>query len=239
MSFIGLGALVTGLIILLGILLELLTNAVSRGPVVVSPGWWRDELAILLALLLIATPIWLYYWNRVLQIVAESDVAERIARSRRIFLYVIVGMAIITLAADLVNIIYQLLNGLLKGTFGAEVFRDSKWSLQSLVVAIPLLWYHWHVLRQDQRLGDKKLQLLKTVTILAGEPAQNLVSLIEEKLGSHIRRLGYLNQPPEDIPVLSDEEVDKLVSDIQAVPSDKVMVIVAGGKVMVLPYKEK
>ncbi len=239
MSFLGLGTLIASLIIVLGILLELPINVVGRGPVVVSPGWWRQQLSLSLALLVVALPIWLYYWNGVLRIVAGSGVAERVSRSRRIFLYVIVGTAIITLAADLVNIVYQLLNGLLQGTFGVEVFRGSKWSLQTLVVAVPVLYYHWHVLRQDQRLGAEKLPLRKTVTMLAGEPAAGLVSRIEEKLGSHIRPLRYLGQMPEDIPVLSDEEVDKLARDIQAAPGDKVMLVVAGGKVLVLPYEEK
>lgn len=239
MSFIGLGTLVAGLIMLTGVLLELLVNAVSRGTVAVSPGWWRDQLAIFLALLLVAIPIWLYYWNKVLQMATAGGVAEWRARSRRIFLYVVVGVAIITLAADLVNIVYQLLNGLLQGTFGVEALRGSKWSLQTLVVAIPVLLYHWRVLRQDQRLGAEKLPLRKAVTLLAGEPAIGLISRIEEKLGSKIRRLHYIGQTPEDIPVLSDEEVDRLVSDIQAAPSDKVMLVAARGKVMVLPYQEK
>ena len=239
MSFIGLGTLIAGLIILIGTLLELLINAVSRGPVAVSPGWWRDQIAIFLALLLVAIPIWLYYWNKVVRLATTGGIAEWGARSRRIFLYVVVGAAIITLAADLVNIGFQLLNGLFQGTFGIEVFRGSKWSLQTLVVAIPVLLYHWRILRQDQRLGAEKLLLRKTVTLLADESAADLVSRIEAKLGSRIRLLRYLGQTPEDIPVLSDEEVDRLVSDIQAAPSDKVMVVATGGKVTVLPYQEK
>ncbi len=239
MSFIGLGTLISGLIMLIGILLELLINAVSREPVAVSPGWWRDQLAILLALLLVAIPIWLYYWNKVLRMATAGEMVEWRARSRRIFLYVVVGVAIITLAADLVNIVYQLLNGLLQGRFGVEVLRGSKWSLQTVVVAIPVLLYHWDVLRQDQHLGAEKPPLRKTVTLLSGEPAIGLISRIEEKVGFKIRRLHYLGQAPEDIPVLSDEEVDRLISDIQAAPGDKVMLVAAGGKVMVLPYQEK
>ena len=145
----------------------------------------------------------------------------------------------IALAADLANIVYQLLNGLLQGSlFGLDALRGSKWSLQTLVVAIPVLFYHWRVLRQDQRLGAEKLPPRKTVTLLAGEPAAGLVSRIEERLGSHIRLLRSLGLTPEDIPVLSDDEVNGLVSDIQAAPGDKVMLVVAGGKVMVVPYQE-
>jgi hypothetical protein len=239
MSFLGLGTLVAGLIILLGILLELLINAVSTGPVAVTPGWWRDQLGLCLALLVVATPIWFYYWNRVIQTASAGGMAEWGARSRRIFLYVVLGVAVITLAADLVNIVYQLLNGMLQGAFGLDVLRQSKWSLQTLVVALPMLLYHWRILRQDQRLGAEAAPLRKRVTMLAGEPAAELISRIEQKLGFQVHRLRYLSQAPEATPVLSDEEIDGLVSDIQAAPTTKVMLVVAGGAVMVLPYQEK
>ncbi|MBI4188566.1 MAG: hypothetical protein HY529_05095 [Chloroflexi bacterium] len=239
MSFIGLGTLIAGLIILIGIFIELPTSAVGPATVTSTPGWWRQQLSLSLALLLVASPIWMYYWNNVLRLVAENGNNERIARSRRIFLYVLVGAAIITLAADLVNIVYQLLNGLLLGKFGVEVLRRSKWSLQTLFVAAPVLWYHWRVLRQDQRLGAEQLLPHKTVTILAGEPAQELVALIEKKLGSPVRRLHYSGQPAEAVPTLSDEQAEKLVNDIRAAPVDKVMVVIAGSQAMVLPYKEK
>jgi hypothetical protein len=238
MSFIGLGALIAGLIMLLGILLDILTHTVSGAPVVVTSGWWRDQLSLALALLVVATPIWLYYWHRVLQMVAAGGVTERRAMSRRIFLYVVLGAAVITLAADLVNIVYQLLRGVL-GTFGVDVLRQSQWSLQTVVVAIPVLMYHWQVLRQDQRLGAEVAAARKTVTVLVSDKAVGLVSRIEEKLGYKVRTLHYLGQMPEDFPVLSDEEVSRLAGDIQATPSTKVMLIAAGGRIMVFPYQEK
>jgi uncharacterized membrane protein len=239
MSFLGLGTLIAGLIILLGILLELPIHTASIEPMVVTSGWWRDQLSLCLALVVVATPIWLYYWNRVLQMAAVGGVAERRARSRRIFLYIVVGAAIVALAADLVNIVYQLLNGIFQGTFGADVLRHSNWSLQTLVVAIPVLVYHWQIMRQDQRLGAEVKAVQKTVTVLVSDKAASLVSQIEEKLGYKVRTLNYLGQMPEGFPVLSEEEANRLVGDIQATPSTKVMLIAVGGRIMVLPYQEK
>jgi hypothetical protein len=205
---------------------------------VVTSGWWYNQLSVCLALVVVATPIWLYYWNRALQMAAKG-VAERRASSRRIFLYIVVGAAIVTLAADLINIVYQLLNGILQGTFGADVLRHSKWSLQTLVVAVPVLMYHWQIVRQDQRLGAEVAAVRKTVTVLVSDRAAGLVSQIEEKLGYKVRTLRYLGQMPEDFPALSDEEVSRLAGDIQAAPSTKVMLVAAGGKILVLPYQEK
>ena len=170
---------------------------------------------------------------------AEGGVVERGAKSRRIFLYVVLGLAIITLAADLVNIVYQILNGLLQGTFGVNVLRNLDWSLETLLISLPVLIYHWRVLRQDQKLGVEKLPLPKTVTLLAGEAAEDLINRIEEKLGSRLQLLRYLGETPEEIPALSDEEIESLISDIQEAPGSKVMLVVAGGRVMVLPYQEQ
>jgi hypothetical protein len=239
MSFLGLGTLIAGLIILLGILLELPIHTAGVAPTVVTAGWWRDQLSICLALVVVATPIWLYYWNRVLQMAVAGGVAERRARSRRIFLYIVLGAAVVALAASLINIIYQLLNGVLQGTFGVEVLRHSKWSLQILIVAVPVLMYHWRIIRQDQRLGADVAAVRKTVTVLVSDRAAELVPRVEEKLGYKVHTLRYLGQMPEDFPVLSEEEVNRLVSDIQATPSTKVMLIAAGGRIMVLPYREK
>jgi uncharacterized membrane protein len=239
MSFLGLGTLIGGLIMLLGILLEVPIHTVSSAPVVVTSGWWHDQLSICLALLVVATPIWLYYWNRVLQMAAAGGVAERRARSRRIFLYVVLGASVVTLAADLVNIVYQLLNGLLQGTSGVDILSYSKWSLQTVVVAVPVLVYHWQILRQDQRLGAEAEVVRKRVTVLVSDRAAGLVSRIEEKLSYKIHTLRYLEQMPEDFPVLSDEEVSRLAGDIQAAPSTKVMLVTSGGRILVLPYQEK
>ena len=236
MSFLSLGALITGLILLIGILLDLWINAIS-GPAVVTSLWWQSQLSLSLALVLVSTPIWLYYWRGVLQVTDEGGVVERGAGARRVFLYAVLGIAMITLAADLVNIVYQLINGLLQGTFGVEVLRGSKWSLQTLIIPLPVLLYHWRILQQDRRYGAEAVRLRKTVTMIADESAADVVSRIEAKLNTRIRLLRQLGESP--VPVLSDEEIDRLVSDIQVAPGDKVMLVVTAGGIVVLPYEEK
>ena len=107
-----------------------------------------------------------------------------------------------------------------------------------MLVSIPVLVYHWRVLRRDQRLGAEELPIKKRITLLAGEPAEDLVHRIEEKLGSRLQLLTYLGQAPEAIPDLSDEDIDSLINDIHEAPGSKVMLVVAEGRVMVLPYQD-
>ncbi len=237
MSFLGLGTLISGLVILLGILLNLLANAINP-PVTVEAGWWQNQISLALALLIVATPIWWYYWNQIVRLAASGRVVEWRARSRRIYLYAIVIATILGLAADLVNIIYQIISGALTGSLGVNTFRNSIWSIQSLIVASPVLVYHWRIIREDQRRGAEIPAARKIVTLLAGSEAQDLIPRLEDKLGSKVHLLQYRGRVPEEIQV-SDEYISSLINEIEASPSTKVMLVVQAGKVLVLPYQEK
>jgi ABC-type multidrug transport system fused ATPase/permease subunit len=238
MSFLGLGTLVAGLSIFLGILIDLIIYSVGIS-LIATGGWWRTQLALCLALLIVGTPIWVYYWNGALKRVQAGGIEEWRALSRRIFLYVIVGASIVNLAADMINIIYQLLSGLLQGNFGVNILRSSKWSLQTLIVAVPLFWYHWQILRTDQRRGAELLVKRRDVTLLAVDRTGELATRLENKLGYKVRVLYQVGQMVETLPGLPDIEIDRLANEIQSSPSERVILAVLGGKVITLPYNEK
>ena len=233
MSFLGLGTLAAGLSILLGILLDTSTSLTA------TSGWWQNQLALSLALLLMGTPLWLYYWNGILKRVQSGGITEWRALSRRIFLYVIIGVSIVTLAADLVNIVYQLLRGILQGNFSANFLHDSKWSLQTLIVAAVLLWYHWQILRTGQRRGAESVVIRRNVTLLADDRTGELASRLEGKLGIKIHTLYQVVQAGEKLPSLPDEEIDRLVNEILSSPSNKIILVVLSGKATVLAYQDK
>ncbi|MDD5288153.1 MAG: DUF5671 domain-containing protein [Dehalococcoidales bacterium] len=238
MSFLGLGALVAGMCLLFGVLLDLISSAVSA-PIAVTSGWWRNQLGLCIALLLVGVPLWLYYWNGVLKRAESGGITEWRASSRRIFLYAIVGVSIITLAADLVNIVYQLLSGILKGAFDVTILRNSKWSLQTLIAAALLLWYHWRILRTDQHRGAEAAVIHKDVILLNYDRNGDMDSRLEDKLGFKILVLYQVGQSGATPLTLPDAEIDSLVNEIRASPSDKVMLVVLDGKVTVLPYQDK
>jgi hypothetical protein len=239
MSFISLGTLVAGLIMLMGILLDLLGSAMSGPPISVSPGWWRDPFSLSLALLTAGTPLWLYYWNKVLQMLTIGEDAERKARSRRVFLYIVLGISVITLAADLVNVVYQLLNGLLQSRTGIEILRGAKWSLQTLVVALPMMLYFWRIVRQDQRLGAETVDLQKEVTALIPDSAAAFLGRLEEKLGYRMKMLHTSIEISGEWALYSDDDLNRLATEIQAAGASKVMLVLTASGWLVIPYQEK
>jgi hypothetical protein len=236
MSFISLGTLTAGLIILFGTILNLIINGLNPA-IAMQAGWWQKQLSLCLALLIVAVPLWWYYWNQIIRLSA-GGITEWRAVSRRIYLYVIIGAAIITLAADLVNIVYQFLSGLMAGNFGLAVLQKSRWSIQSLLVALPLLLYHWQIARQDQRRGAESSAERKFVSALIDSQSRDVISRLEKQLGLKIQVLEYSGTVMEPFN-LSEEELVKLSSEISALGSRNVMLVILEGKLSVLPYQVK
>lgn len=238
MGFIGLGTMISGIVFLLSVILDRVFDLFSATRIF-SSGWWGEQLSLSLALLLVGVPIWIYYWRNILHMVEEGGVTERGARSRRVFLYAVLGLSIIAAVSTLVIIVYQVINGSLQGDFSTEFLRNIIWSLSGFLVALPVLIYHWRVLREDQNLGAETLHRRKKVTIIAGEEAGGMVDRIEEKLGFHAKRLVYKGEIRIEIPAMTDEEIESLVNDIGLAGGDAVILDITGGSARLLPYGEK
>jgi Domain of unknown function (DUF5671) len=233
MAFLGLGTWIIGLSMLFGLLVETGTHVTA------TVGWWRHPLATSLAMLLTGTPIWLYYWNGILKRVKSGGIDEWRALSRRIFLYVVIGAAIVLLAADMVNIIYALLRDTLGNRFSANFLNDAKFGLQTVVVAVGLLWYHWRVLRADQRRGAETMVTMRDITILADDRGGDLAVRLENKLGYKMHTLYLVGQTGAGLPAITEEEIDRLVNEIQSAAADKLMLVMLEGRITVLPYRDK
>jgi hypothetical protein len=141
------------------------------------------------------------------------------------------------LAADLVNIIYQLLTGILTGNLGAETLRSMQWSLQTVFIAIPILIYHLKIASQDQAMGSEVAPARKNVTLMIGDKKSQLISRVEQKLGYKVRIAEYAGGVSGDLPVLSDSDIDQLVEQVKAAAAGNVMLVLIEGRSMILPYR--
>jgi hypothetical protein len=58
-------------------------------------------------------------------------------------------------------------------------------------------------------------------------------------LGFKTRLLYQAGPTGEQLPAIPDEEIDRVVGEIQSSSSNSVILVVLGNKIMVLPYREK
>jgi heme/copper-type cytochrome/quinol oxidase subunit 2 len=233
MAFIGLVTMIAGLSNLTGILFGSTVLSIN------STGWWRSPLSLGLAMTIVGVPMWLYYWKSILKYVQTNSAGEARALPRRIFLYAVIGISIIMLTADLVNIVYQALSGAMQHTAGASYLHNAKWSLETLPAVAATLWYYWLILREDQRRGAEVVVNMHSVTLLANDPKGELAARLGAKLGYKIRSIYPVGLSAESEMVISEAEISDITSQIQAAQVNTVMVMLITGRLAVVPYQEK
>ena len=145
---VGLVALASGLVLLLGAALGVITP--QAGTAIAGGDWWKEPFSWGVTLTLVGGALWGRYW-RVLQGAAAARPAEeRGSQSRRSYLYAVAGVAVLIALGNLSALLFVLFRDLLEGRLAASALHESKWSIAALLMAAAVGVYHWLTLRQDQ-----------------------------------------------------------------------------------------
>jgi len=240
LSGLGLTAIASGIVFLVGLLVDLLLGTVDSSYVVISlPGWWRNQLALFIVLLLVGTVVWLYHWLRV-QRDAGGSQRERAARSRKVYLYNFLCISIIGLVASLINIVYRFIAGFLPDSSLLDELSNMKWGLQGLLVSGPVLAYHLGVLREDMRAGAEKAVARKAlVVVVDADETSRFIPRLEKELGSRVRAMSLEGEKHVPQLEVSDEQLQELARSVIASPQAKLLLLVHGTEVKLYPYQEK
>ena len=222
MSGAGIGALASGAMVLLGLLVGLVLPSAQEP--LVSTTAWRNLLAVALTLLLIGAPLWYWYWPRMQRQVRAAGAEERGALSRRIYVYGALGVLALAVLGSLIFFLTAFLSDALKGQFSLDFLREGKWALGVVITASALLPYHWQVLREDQRAGAESGPRKKSVTlVIGGDGAEDAARGLAKALDMPVRLVTIVSDVPA--PVLAEGRLAELADQVRATPSDRAIVI--------------
>lgn len=145
-AFVGLAGAAIGVAWGTHALLDLIDLASPRQFVI--DALIRDDVAPALALALVGLCLWVPSWllARRERIVAPLEVAT--ATSRRTYLLLVSGLALVAAMISLAYLVYQAVRALLE----AGALEDTAWAIATFVVASVVLLYHLVTLRADMRL---------------------------------------------------------------------------------------
>ena len=234
----GLATLAAGLLVVFVLGIEALTPGAD---VFRDDRWWRGRLAWALTLLLIGAPLWGWYWLNVQRQVERAPEAERLAASRRVYIFGVAGISVLVAAVNLVIVLFRILEGVLESQLSSDDIYDVRWSIALLLTTGAISVYHWLLLREDRAAlvgvepraaaATSKLVLLVATDGVGSELSRRL-----EALGDRVRRWQRLDRPDSGIR-LSDEAVAALHEQIAGAEAEHVIVMVsAAGDVEVVPY---
>lgn len=133
----------------------------------------REQLAWSAAALLVGLPVWLLPWRRAQLAAADpgaTGVDERRSTLRRLYLYLFIFAATMTVLSSAVYLVYQLLSLLLGERFGS-LFADLGQSLSFILIGVAVWVYHGLSIRGDNqrnRQGRASRLAAQRVAVVAG-----------------------------------------------------------------------
>jgi hypothetical protein len=136
--------------------------------------FWRERVALFATLAIVGVPVWLVHWH---PDPGSADEARSLAR--RLYVYLSLIAAMLTVVAAAAGVVYRLLGLVLGGTFGQDVATDLAHALALASVAALVALYHWRVLRADARLGESAASTVAVVEAPAPPQPVATVALIE------------------------------------------------------------
>lgn len=202
---IGLTVTLTGVVGLLTLLIDMLMSSASVGL-----DYYREQTALFVAMTIVGTPVWLLPW-RVMQRLAlpPASVTERSADERRsvvrkIYLYLFVFIASLSIFGSVGWFVFHILTWLLGADLPADFSTELLYALVISLLAIGVWLYHWQAIRRDGQLEQQdQSHRLADITVVvidgdAGTLGQRVVHHLERELpGLKVKPVGLTNQARE------------------------------------------
>jgi hypothetical protein len=242
MAALGLGTLATALVIMFSTVLGILVPEARER--LVNDDWWRNPLTLSITLMAVGAPVWTFYWFGAQRETEAVGTKERVALSRRVFIYLVFGIAVLVNLGNLSALLYMFFRDILESQLSTQVLQDAKWSIGMLLMAVTISVYYWLVLQEDRRAmpaPDEAIlavpRVRKVVIALASEGAQPFVRQLELRLGTPIRMWQRLDARA-GAPTVTEEDLGATVERITEAPGQRVLLDIDGSDVRVIPYRE-
>ncbi len=147
-ALISLAALAIGAAGLLWTAGDVLLNAgtaASSGAASSGEGW-RGQVALFATLVAVGLPVWLLHWQP-----APPSEADVRSLARRLYVYLALIGAMLSLVGSAAAVLYRLISLLLGASSSTSVLTDLTRALAVAIVAGGVAAYHWRILRADAR----------------------------------------------------------------------------------------
>lgn len=209
------------------------------GSLVREAGWWRNPLIRAATLLVVGTPLWVWYWTA-LQRTLPLAAGARTSLSRRAFLFAAVGVSVAALLVSLVVLLFQVFRPLLDGDLSLSTLDDARWSIATAVTASAVAIYYLLVQREDQsatRLEAPETAPVRTrsVVLVAPNGARAIADALRGIDGVRLREWWRTDATSA---ALDGAQVAALRDAVASADADRVLVLITGDGFEVVLYRE-
>jgi hypothetical protein len=227
MAGIGLIASAAGVTMVLVALIETFTKA----EVIARPSGGRNVLLAAVTLIIVGTPVWWIFWQKI-QYATQTSPAEEIASlTRRVYLFLLFGIGGLTSVIVLLIGVFILFDDIFKGNFGTGTVHRMRFCIAILITTGAVAGYHWMIYRAEREQVVAGLHGPRFV-LLVGPSDPALVRAIAHRTGGRVESWTRRDDeskfgPVDDVMTVlenSNEESIILLAEpggIRAIPVDR------------------
>lgn len=195
-SLLSLALLATGAGLALSALVDV---AAAGGGVQLSDTALRSKVSFAATSVIVGLPVWAWHWGTAQRLAADGTQGwlERRSLSRRIYLYLVLFTAVVTILGTGAAFLYEVLRALLGARIDIAYWRTLGNELGAVLVALGVLAYHVPVLRTDLRAAAagaaapaserERVQLVLTIEVPATVEHGAVVEQVAAALGPNAR----------------------------------------------------
>lgn len=227
-AFVGLVATAVGATMAIAAAIQLATP--SRSLLAEPSG--RNTLAVAITLLLVGSPLWVVFWQRIRGFVEVDPEVERRSPVRRAYLFVVFGATGVTAIVSFVVVLFVVFRDLLEGVLGGTTVHELRIAIGLVLAAGAVSLYHLAVFREDRSVIRDEEEVHPRHVLLVGPDGRAFTHMIAEETGARVRSLHRLDLP--------DVEIDPhdVAVAIRSVPHRSVLVTIGpDGSVETIPYE--
>lgn len=153
---IGVALVGVGVSQLLGTLLRLWLG--WSPPFTTEVAWWRDQVSLYAAMILVGGPVWLTHWRpmqgRALAL-DQDGAEERASTLRKVYLYLVIFASVVTVLFTVAWFLFRVINLLLGGPTDGTFAADLSSIVADALVAVLAWVYHWRAVQRDAALAGQ------------------------------------------------------------------------------------
>jgi hypothetical protein len=240
MTVIGLGTSAIAAGMLTYTALALITE--TQRAVIAGSDVWRGPVTASITLIILGLPIWGYYWSKMQKRVAHYGGEERGSLSRRLFIFLVLGVGVLVLLGSVSTFLFMLLRDLLGTGLDASTGRDIRVPLSTIVGTLVFLPYYWRVYLEDRRVEPDEAAVpverarRKQVSVLVTGDTGAFVNMLESSLGYRVTRLRWADADAAQ-PAMNETQIEALALRITGAGGNRVLVVPDGTGTRVLSYE--
>ena len=151
--------------------------------------------AIALTLLVVGAPLWWRYWSTIQSYRRTDPDAELQSVTRRIYIYLLFGVAGIVAVVNLIIIVFILFNDILEGDFGATTLDNASVPIALLLTAGAVAGYHFVIFREDRAATHEIVEPTLARAVVVGSDTDPIVDAIRADIGASVTVLKTLSDP--------------------------------------------